>query len=41
LKPARRLRAHKKAYNKQNNTPSVKSLKRRQGLALETRTQKH
>jgi hypothetical protein len=41
LKLARCLRAHKKAYNKQNNTPSMKSLKREQGLALGTRTQKH
>jgi hypothetical protein len=41
LKLARCLRAHKKAYNKQNNTSSMKSLKKRQGLALGTRTQKH
>jgi hypothetical protein len=41
LKLARCLRAHKKTYNKQNNTPSMKSLKREQGLALGTRTQKH
>jgi hypothetical protein len=41
LKLARCLRAHKKTYNKQNNAPSMKSLKRRQGLALGTRTQKH
>jgi hypothetical protein len=41
LKLARYLRAHKKAHNKQNNTPSMKSLKREQGLALGTRIQKH
>jgi hypothetical protein len=41
LKLAQCLRAQKKTYNKQNNTPSMKSLKRRQGLALGTRTQKH
>jgi hypothetical protein len=39
LKLARCLRAHKKTYNKQNNTPSMKSLKRRQGLGLGKRTQ--
>jgi hypothetical protein len=41
LKQAQRLRAHKNTYNKQNNTPVMKSLKREQGLALGTRTQKH
>ena len=41
LKLARCLRAHKNTFNKQNNTPSMKSLKREQGLALGTRTQKH
>ena len=41
LKLARCLRAHKNTFNKQNNTPSMKSLKREQGLALRTRTQKH
>jgi hypothetical protein len=39
LKPTRCLRAHKKAYNKQNNTPSMKSLQRKQGLGLRKRTQ--
>jgi hypothetical protein len=39
LKLARCLRAHKKTYNKQNNTPSMKSLKRKQGLGLGMRTQ--
>jgi hypothetical protein len=37
LKLARCLRAHKNTFNKQNNTPSIKS----KGLALGTRTQKH
>jgi hypothetical protein len=41
LKLARYLRAHKNTFNKQNNTPSIKSLKRGQSLALGTRTQKH
>jgi hypothetical protein len=41
LKLARCLRAHTNTFNKQNNTPSTKSLKREQGLALGTRTQKH
>jgi hypothetical protein len=41
LRLARCLGAHKNTYNKQNNTPSMKSLKREQGLALGTRTQKH
>jgi hypothetical protein len=39
LKPTRCLRAHKKAYNKQNNTPSMKSLKGKQGLALRKQTE--
>jgi hypothetical protein len=39
LKPTRCLRAHKKAYNKQNNTQSMKSLKETQGLGLGKRTQ--
>jgi hypothetical protein len=41
LKLARCLRAHKNTFNKQNNTPSMKSLKGKQGLGLGTRTQKH
>jgi hypothetical protein len=41
LKLARCLRAHKNAFNKQNNTPSMKSLKGKQGLGLGLRTQKH
>jgi hypothetical protein len=41
LKLTRCLRAHIKTFNKQNNTPSMKILKREQGLALGTRTQKH
>jgi hypothetical protein len=41
LKLARCLREHIKAFNKQHNTPSMKSLKREQGLALGTQTQKH
>jgi hypothetical protein len=41
LKPARCLRAHKNPFNKQNNTPCMKSLKGKQGLGLGTRTQKH
>jgi hypothetical protein len=32
LKLARCLRAHKNTYNKQNNTPNMKSLKREQGF---------
>jgi hypothetical protein len=39
LKLARCLRAHKNTFNKQNNTPSMKSLKGKQGLALGKRTQ--
>jgi hypothetical protein len=39
LKLARCLRAHKNTFNKQNNTPSMKSLKRKQGLGLGPRTQ--
>jgi hypothetical protein len=39
LKLARCLRAHKNTFNKQNNAPSMKSLKRQQGLALGKRTQ--
>jgi hypothetical protein len=39
LKLARCLRAHKNAYNKQNNTPSMKSLKGKEGLGLGKRTQ--
>jgi hypothetical protein len=39
LKLARCLRAHKNSFNKQNNTPSMKSLKEKQGLALGKRTQ--
>jgi hypothetical protein len=39
LKLARCLRAHNNTFNKQNNTPSMKSLKRQQGLALGKRTQ--
>jgi hypothetical protein len=38
LKLSRCLRAHKKTFNKQNNTPSMKNLKRQQGLALGKRT---
>jgi hypothetical protein len=41
LKLARCLRAHIKTFSKQNNTPSMKSLKREQDLALGTRTQEH
>jgi hypothetical protein len=40
LKLARCLRAHKNTFNKQNNTPSMKSLKGKQGLGLEKRTQR-
>jgi hypothetical protein len=39
LKLARCLRAHKNTFNKQNNTPSMKILKRKQGLGLGPRTQ--
>jgi hypothetical protein len=39
LKLARCLQAHKNTFNKQNNTPSIKRLKRKQGLALGKRTQ--
>jgi hypothetical protein len=39
LKLARCLRAHKNTFNKQNNTPSMKRLKRKQGLGLGKRTQ--
>jgi hypothetical protein len=39
LKLARCLRAHKNTFNKQNNTPSMKSLKGEQGLGLRPRTQ--
>jgi hypothetical protein len=39
LKQARCLRAHKNTFNKQNNTPSMKSLKGEQGLGLGKRTQ--
>jgi hypothetical protein len=39
LKLARFLRAHKNTYNKQNNTPSMKSLKGKQALCLGKRTQ--
>jgi hypothetical protein len=39
LKLARCLRAHKKTFNKQNNTPSMKRLKGKQGLGLGKRTQ--
>jgi hypothetical protein len=31
LKPAQCLRAHKNPFNKQNNTPSMKSLKGKHG----------
>jgi hypothetical protein len=31
----------KNTFNKQNNTPSMKSLKGKQGLGLGSRTQKH
>jgi hypothetical protein len=41
LKLARCLWAHKNTFNKQNNTPSMKSLKGKQGLDLGPRTQKH
>jgi hypothetical protein len=41
LKLARCLRAYKNTFNKQNNTPSMKSLKGKQGLGLGLRTQKH
>jgi hypothetical protein len=41
LKLARCLRAHKNTFNKQNNTPSIKSLKGKQGLGLGPRTQEH
>jgi hypothetical protein len=39
LRLARYLRAHRKTFNKQNNTPSMKSLKGKQGLGLGKRTQ--
>jgi hypothetical protein len=39
LKLARCLRAHKNTYNKQNNTPSMRSLKGKHGLGLGKRTQ--
>jgi hypothetical protein len=39
LKLARCLRAHKNTFNNQNNTPSMKILKGKQGLALGKRTQ--
>jgi hypothetical protein len=39
LKLTRCLRAHKNTYNKQNNTPSMKSLKGKQDLGLGKRTQ--
>jgi hypothetical protein len=39
LKLARCLRAHKNTFNKRNNTPSMKSLKRKQGLGLGKQTQ--
>jgi hypothetical protein len=39
LKLARCLRAHKHTFNKQNNTPSMKNLKGKQGLALGKQTQ--
>jgi hypothetical protein len=39
LKLARCLRAHKNTFNKQKNTPSMKSLKGEQGLGLGKRTQ--
>jgi hypothetical protein len=38
-KLARCLQAHKNTFNKQNNTPSMKSLKGKQGLGLGKRTQ--
>jgi hypothetical protein len=41
LKLALCLRAHKNTFNKQNNTPSMKSLKGKQGLGLGKRTQKN
>jgi hypothetical protein len=34
LKLARCLRAHKNTFNKQNNTPSMKILKGKQGVGL-------
>jgi hypothetical protein len=40
LKLARCLRAHKNTFNKQNNTPNMKSLKGKQGLGLGKRTQR-
>jgi hypothetical protein len=39
LKLARCLRAHKNTFNKQNNTPSMKSLKGKQCLGLGPRSQ--
>jgi hypothetical protein len=39
LKLARCLRAHKNTFNKQNNTPSMKSLRGEQGLGLGSRAQ--
>jgi hypothetical protein len=39
LKLAQCLRTHKNTFNKQNNTPSMKSLKGKQGLGLGPRTQ--
>jgi hypothetical protein len=39
LKLARCLRAHKNTFNKQNSTPSMKSLKGKQGLGQGKRTQ--
>jgi hypothetical protein len=39
LKLARCLRAHKNTFNKQNNTPSMKSLKGEKGLGIGPRTQ--
>jgi hypothetical protein len=40
LKLTRCLRAHKNTFNKQNNTPIMKSLKGEQGLGLGPRAQK-
>jgi hypothetical protein len=39
LKLARCLQAHKNSFNKQNNTPSMESIKGKQGLGLGKRTQ--
>jgi hypothetical protein len=39
LKLTRCIRAHKNTFNKQNNTPSMKTLKGKQGLGLGKRTQ--